>query len=149
MFAAMASYIRDVLDAFGVDLLRAKVGANCHPATPCLRIDTRKKKFNIFNPFDRLFLAASLLQQGAAATSHLASLEGVVEQLSRFRSQVRAFALARTHVDGSSAKPGLHPDRVQLLKSCDTLRDNLAAHGVLIKVHRRPRDDCCPLVAPT
>lgn len=94
VFAAMASYIRDVLDAFGVDLLRAK---------------------------------------DAAATSHLASLEGVVEQLSRFRSQVRAFALARTDVDSSSAKPGLHPDRVPLLKACDALRDDLAAHGVIIK----------------
>lgn len=95
VFAAMASYIRDVLDALGVDLLRVK--------------------------------------QGEAATSHLASLEGVVEQLSRFRSQVRAFALARAHADGSSGKPGLHPDRLPLLKACDALRDDLAPLGVLIK----------------
>lgn len=77
---------------------------------------------------------ASVLQQEAASTSHLASLEGIVEQLSRFRSQVRSFALARTHVDGSCAKPGLHPDRVPLLKTCDTVRDDLAALGVHIKV---------------
>lgn len=69
--------------------------------------------------------------------SHLASLEGVVEQLSRFRSQVRSFALARTHADEASGKPGLHHDRVPLLKACDALRDDLAALGVLIKVRCR------------
>lgn len=66
-------------------------------------------------------------------TNHPASLEGVVEQLSRFRSQVRAFALARTHADSASGIPGLHPDRVPLLKACDALRDDLASLGVLIK----------------
>lgn len=50
---------------------------------------------------------------------------------------MRSFALARTHANGASGKPGLHPDRVPLLKACDTLRDDLAAHGVLIKVRWR------------
>lgn len=60
------------------------------------------------------------------------SLEGVVEQLTRFRSEVRAFALTRQ--DGPTKKPGLYPERIPLLKACDDLRDNLAPLGVLIKV---------------
>uniref|UniRef100_A0A3Q3FYZ1 cysteine--tRNA ligase n=1 Tax=Labrus bergylta TaxID=56723 RepID=A0A3Q3FYZ1_9LABR len=63
------------------------------------------------------------------------SLEAVVEQLTRFRSEVRAFALTRQDAPtvGSSKKPGLYPDRIPLLKSCDTLRNDLAPLGVLIK----------------
>ena len=57
-----------------------------------------------------------------------------MEQLTRFRSEVRAFALTRQESPGSPNKPGLHPDRVPLLKACDALRDDLAPLGVLIKV---------------
>lgn len=92
VFGAMVSYIRDVLDAFGIDLLHSKE---------------------------------------ADMTSGHGSLEGVVEQLTRFRSEVRAFALARQ--DGPTKKPGLYPERIPLLKACDDLRDNLAPLGVLIK----------------
>ncbi|XP_073318590.1 probable cysteine--tRNA ligase, mitochondrial [Pagrus major] len=96
VFAAMTSYIRDVLDVFGIDLLHSKE---------------------------------------ADAVSHGGSLEGVVDQLTRFRSEVRAFALARRDAptSGSTNKPGLYQERIPLLKACDTLRDGLAPFGVLIK----------------
>lgn len=64
----------------------------------------------------------------AHAGNNLECLEAVMDQLTRFRHDVRTFALTRQ--DKSS---GLYPDRVPLLKSCDTFRDELAALGVLIK----------------
>ncbi|XP_017281770.1 cysteine--tRNA ligase, mitochondrial [Kryptolebias marmoratus] len=93
VFGAMISYIREVLDVFGIDLL---------------------------------------LSQESEASSSSGGLQSVVEQLTRFRSEVRAFALTRQD-DPSSNKPGLHPDRIPLLRACDTLRDDLAPFGVLIK----------------
>uniref|UniRef100_A0A671U740 Probable cysteine--tRNA ligase, mitochondrial n=1 Tax=Sparus aurata TaxID=8175 RepID=A0A671U740_SPAAU len=73
--------------------------------------------------------------QEAGGASHGGNLEGVVEQLTRFRSEVRAFALARQDAptSGSTSKPGLFKERIPLLKACDTLRDGLAPFGVLIK----------------
>ncbi|XP_051283243.1 probable cysteine--tRNA ligase, mitochondrial [Dicentrarchus labrax] len=96
VFAAMVSYIRDVLDVFGINLMHSKE---------------------------------------SDAVSPQGSLEGVVEQLTRFRTEVRAFALARQDclTAGSLNKPGLNPERIPLLKACDTLRNNLAPLGVLIK----------------
>ncbi|XP_034029251.1 probable cysteine--tRNA ligase, mitochondrial isoform X2 [Thalassophryne amazonica] len=58
------------------------------------------------------------------------SLEAVIDHLTQFRSEVRAFAL--THQEASQ-KPGLYPERMTLLKACDTLRNNLAPLGVQIK----------------
>lgn len=74
--------------------------------------------------------------QEAGAASHRGSLDGVVEQLTRFRSEVRVFALARRGgpTTGSPNKAGLYPERIPLLKACDTLRKDLAPLGVLIKV---------------
>ncbi|KAM8722828.1 putative cysteine--tRNA ligase, mitochondrial [Acanthopagrus schlegelii] len=71
----------------------------------------------------------------AGGVGHGGSLEGVVEQLTRFRSEVREFALARQDppTGGSTSKPGLYKERLPLLKACDTLRDSLAPFGVLIK----------------
>nr|XP_046238247.1 cysteine--tRNA ligase, mitochondrial [Scatophagus argus] len=96
VFAAMVTYIRDVLDTFGIELLQTKEGG---------------------------------------ALSHCGTLEGVVEQLTRFRSEVRAFALSRHDgpTTGSPSKPGLYPERIPLLKACDTLRNDLAPLGVVIK----------------
>lgn len=54
-----------------------------------------------------------------------------MEQLTRFRSEVRAFALAR---HDSTGKAGLSPDRIPLLKACDALRNDLAPLGVILKV---------------
>lgn len=74
--------------------------------------------------------------QEADAACHDGSLEAVVERLTRFRAEVRAFALARQDgpTAGSSNKPGLYPERIPLLKACDALRNDLAPWGVLIKV---------------
>lgn len=76
-----------------------------------------------------------LYLQQANGSSHCGSLEGVVEQLTRFRGEVRAFALAANE---SPTKPGLHPERLPLLKACDALRNDLAPLGVILKVPRAP-----------
>ncbi|KAM3850732.1 cysteine--tRNA ligase, mitochondrial-like [Diretmus argenteus] len=91
VFGAVVSYVREVLDVLGVDLLDRK------------EVD---------------------------AADGSGSLEGVVEQLTRFRSEVRGFALARRE---DADKPGLHPERIPLLRACDALRKDLAPLGVLIK----------------
>lgn len=74
--------------------------------------------------------------QESDVLSSCGNLEAVVEQLTRFRSDVRAFALTRQESPepGSPNKPRLYPDRLPLLKACDTLRNDLAPLGVLIKV---------------
>ncbi|KAI9526159.1 hypothetical protein NQZ68_002707 [Dissostichus eleginoides] len=96
VFGAMISYITEILDVFGVDLLHTK--------------------------------------EGDVGTSS-GRLEGVVEQLTHFRSEVRAFALARQDAptSGPPHKAALYPERGPLLRSCDTLRKDLAPLGVLIK----------------
>ncbi|KAK2856711.1 hypothetical protein Q5P01_005446 [Channa striata] len=96
VFGAMVSYIQDVLDIFGINLLHT---------------------------------------QETDVTRSCGSLQAIVEQLTQFRSEVRAFALARQNdsTTRSACKPGLYPDRVPLLKACDTLRNDLAPLGVLIK----------------
>ncbi|XP_004084647.1 probable cysteine--tRNA ligase, mitochondrial [Oryzias latipes] len=96
VFGAMVTFIREMLEVFGVDLVQDKE---------------------------------------ADVSSRSGSLQAVVEQLTRFRSEVREFALARQDglSSGSSGKPGLYPDRAPLLKACDTLRNDLAPLGVLIK----------------
>ncbi|KAJ0062406.1 hypothetical protein NL108_011006 [Boleophthalmus pectinirostris] len=60
-------------------------------------------------------------------------LEAVVDQLARFRSEVRTFALSPQEGSSTTGKRRLHPDRVPLLKACDTLRDTLAPLGIVIK----------------
>lgn len=77
----------------------------------------------------------TVLQQGDVGTGS-GRLEGVVEQLTHFRSEVRAFALARQDAptSGPPHKAALYPERGSLLRSCDTLRKDLAPLGVLIKV---------------
>ncbi len=74
--------------------------------------------------------------QDVDAVSQSGSLQVVVEQLTRFRGEVRAFALARHDgpSTGSPNKRGLYPERLPLLQACDTLRNDLAPLGVLIKV---------------
>ncbi|KAM9327467.1 cysteine--tRNA ligase, mitochondrial isoform 2-T2 [Pholidichthys leucotaenia] len=96
VFGAIITYIRNMLDVFGIYLLHSQ---EAHVQNTC------------------------------------GSLQTVVEQLTLFRSEVRAFALTRQDAPaaGSSKKPGLHPDRIPLLKACDALRDDLAPLGVVIK----------------
>lgn len=73
--------------------------------------------------------------QEADATNSYGRLQAVVEQLTHFRGEVRAFALTRQDApDAGSKKTGLYAERIPLLKACDTLRNNLAPLGVLIKV---------------
>ncbi|KAL4656980.1 putative cysteine-tRNA ligase, mitochondrial [Arapaima gigas] len=67
-------------------------------------------------------------------------LDNVVEQLVRFRSEVRNFALAPEEVTPSIPQDKSHPgrqrpraDRAPLLRACDTLRKDLAPYGVHIK----------------
>ncbi|XP_029378963.1 cysteine--tRNA ligase, mitochondrial isoform X1 [Echeneis naucrates] len=67
-----------------------------------------------------------LLHSQADVLSGGGSLQGVVEQLTHFRSQVRALALSRL-------KDQTTTDRDLLLKACDTLRRDLAPLGVVIK----------------
>ncbi|MEQ2185690.1 hypothetical protein GOODEAATRI_020886, partial [Goodea atripinnis] len=92
VFGVIVTYIRDILNVFGIDLLPSK---------------------------------AEVLSSGG-------NLQAVVEELVRFRSEVRAFALSRR--DCPNNKPGLYPDRAPLLKACDTLRKDLVPLGVVIKV---------------
>ncbi|XP_077370561.1 putative cysteine--tRNA ligase, mitochondrial isoform X1 [Festucalex cinctus] len=69
----------------------------------------------------------------AAAMSNSGSLQAVVEQLTQFRSEVRAFALTRQSTAPGKSQEALYPDRIPLLKASDDLRKNLAPLGVLIK----------------
>ncbi|XP_061759664.1 probable cysteine--tRNA ligase, mitochondrial [Nerophis ophidion] len=92
VFGAIAAYIRDIFDVFGIEPSNVKE---------------------------------------AEAMTHAGSLQAVVDQLTQFRSEVRAFALARQ--TATSKKTELYPDRIPLLKASDDLRNNLAPFGVLIK----------------
>ncbi|CAL1597705.1 unnamed protein product [Knipowitschia caucasica] len=80
-----------------------------------------------------LFGMDTLKSTEAAAGESEQTVAAVAERLTRFRSEVRAFALRPQESSGEGGKAGLHPDRVPLLKACDTLRDQLAALGLVIK----------------
>uniref|UniRef100_A0A8C7VM24 cysteine--tRNA ligase n=1 Tax=Oncorhynchus mykiss TaxID=8022 RepID=A0A8C7VM24_ONCMY len=65
------------------------------------------------------------------------TLENVVEQLARFRSDVRAFALSVQETppgEPAHASPSPCSEKLPLLKACDTLRKDLASMGVHIRV---------------
>ncbi|XP_067116391.1 cysteine--tRNA ligase, mitochondrial isoform X2 [Osmerus mordax] len=97
VFGAMLSYIREVFEVLGVDLLNRK---------------------------------ESQIEDSSG------TLQNVVEQLARFRSEVRAFALAPVESapgEPVPARPRPRPDRLPLLQACDVLRKDLAPLGVLIK----------------
>ncbi|XP_045070808.1 probable cysteine--tRNA ligase, mitochondrial [Coregonus clupeaformis] len=64
------------------------------------------------------------------------TLENVVEQLARFRSDVRAFALSVEDTPPGEPVPASQrprSERLPLLKACDTLRKDLAPLGVHIR----------------
>ncbi|XP_057686397.1 probable cysteine--tRNA ligase, mitochondrial [Corythoichthys intestinalis] len=65
--------------------------------------------------------------------SQSGNLQAVVEQLTQFRSEVRAFALTRQSTSSGNNQEALYSDRIPLLKASDDLRRNLAPLGVLIK----------------
>ncbi|KAM4601773.1 cysteine--tRNA ligase, mitochondrial [Polymixia lowei] len=72
-------------------------------------------------------------RKGGSVEDCSGSLESVVEQLTHFRSEVRAFALTPQTTSPPLAKPRLHPERLPLLEACDAVRKDLAPLGVLIK----------------
>ncbi|KFO35051.1 Putative cysteinyl-tRNA synthetase, mitochondrial [Fukomys damarensis] len=61
-----------------------------------------------------------------------AALHSVVDELVRFRLKVRQFALDTQAATGDARRRQLQ-ERKPLLEACDTLRQDLAAHGVIIK----------------
>ncbi|GAB5566477.1 probable cysteine--tRNA ligase [Prionailurus iriomotensis] len=61
-----------------------------------------------------------------------ATLHSVVEELVRFRLKVRQFALASGKATGEAQRQQ-RLDRQPLLEACDTLRQDLTAHGISIK----------------
>ncbi|XP_039082604.1 probable cysteine--tRNA ligase, mitochondrial isoform X2 [Hyaena hyaena] len=64
-------------------------------------------------------------RQVACGDGGRAALHSVLEELVRFRLKVRQFALA----SGAATREARRP----LLEACDTLRQDLAAHGISIK----------------
>lgn len=97
IFGAMLSYVREVFEVLGVDLLDRK--------------ETQSEYSS-------------------------GTLENVVEQLARFRSEVRAFALLPMETPPGESAPARQkprPDRKPLLHACDVLRKDLAHLGVHIK----------------
>lgn len=73
--------------------------------------------------------------QLVSGDSGSATLHSVVEELVRFRLKVRQFALATGEATKEARRQQLL-ERQPLLEACDTLRQDLAAHGVSIKVSR-------------
>uniref|UniRef100_A0A2K5XI03 Probable cysteine--tRNA ligase, mitochondrial n=1 Tax=Mandrillus leucophaeus TaxID=9568 RepID=A0A2K5XI03_MANLE len=69
-------------------------------------------------------------QQCVSGDGSEVTLRGVVEELVRFRQKVRQFALAKA--TGEARRQQLL-ERQPLLEACDTLRQDLTAHGISIK----------------
>ncbi|KAM8872854.1 putative cysteine--tRNA ligase, mitochondrial [Synchiropus picturatus] len=95
VFGAMRSYVRDVVDMFGIALQHSKV-----------------------------------TELGGSSS---VSLEPILEQLTNFRCQIRAFALTKQDHPSGSSRGELYPERLPLLEACDKLRDDLGSLGVTIK----------------
>ncbi|XP_023570956.1 probable cysteine--tRNA ligase, mitochondrial [Octodon degus] len=70
--------------------------------------------------------------QCVAGDSSTATLHSVVDELVRFRLKVRQFALDTQAATGDARRQQLQ-ERQPLLDACDTLRQDLAAHGISIK----------------
>lgn len=71
-------------------------------------------------------------QQFVSGDNSSGTLHSVVEELVRFRLKVRQFALAT----GEATREARHQQRLErqpLLEACDTLRQDLVAHGISIK----------------
>ncbi|XP_059541107.1 probable cysteine--tRNA ligase, mitochondrial isoform X4 [Myotis daubentonii] len=71
-------------------------------------------------------------RQFVSGDSGSATLHSVVEELVRFRLKVRQFALATGEATKEARRQQLL-ERQPLLEACDTLRQDLAAHGISIK----------------
>ncbi|XP_021095011.1 probable cysteine--tRNA ligase, mitochondrial isoform X2 [Heterocephalus glaber] len=77
-------------------------------------------------------LASRQCLPGDGSTATLCS---VVDELVRFRLKVRQFALDTQAATGDARRQQLQ-ERRPLLEACDTLRQDLAAHGISIKKWR-------------
>ncbi|KAM6945411.1 cysteine--tRNA ligase, mitochondrial [Aplochiton taeniatus] len=117
---------------------------NLQPVTKCDGSSRRPAVFGAILSYVRDFfqlLGVDLVDLHSRTTENEAAdgsgtLENVVEQLARFRSDVRAFALAPQDAptgSPASSRPKPRPDREPLLRACDTLRQDLTPLGVLIK----------------
>ncbi|XP_070434601.1 probable cysteine--tRNA ligase, mitochondrial isoform X6 [Equus przewalskii] len=71
-------------------------------------------------------------RQFVSGDSGSATLHSVVEELVRFRLKVRQFALATGEATREARRQQLL-ERQPLLEACDTLRQDLVAHGISIK----------------
>lgn len=71
-------------------------------------------------------------RQFVSGDSSSATLHSVVDELVRFRLKVRQFALATEEATREARRQQLL-ERQPLLEACDTLRQDLAAHGISIK----------------
>ncbi|KAH0500064.1 putative cysteine--tRNA ligase, mitochondrial [Microtus ochrogaster] len=71
--------------------------------------------------------------QCVSGDSGTAALHCVVDELVRFRLKVRQYALATPGVTGAARRQQLQ-ERQPLLEACDALRQDLATHGINIKV---------------
>ncbi|XP_014447529.1 probable cysteine--tRNA ligase, mitochondrial isoform X2 [Tupaia chinensis] len=71
-------------------------------------------------------------QQCVAGDGSAATLHSVMDELVRFRLKVRQYALATPQATGQARQQQLL-ERQPLLEACDTLRQDLAAHGISIK----------------
>uniref|UniRef100_A0A5F5PX68 cysteine--tRNA ligase n=1 Tax=Equus caballus TaxID=9796 RepID=A0A5F5PX68_HORSE len=72
-------------------------------------------------------------RQFVSGDSGSATLHSVVEELVRFRLKVRQFALATGEATREARRQQLL-ERQPLLEACDTLRQDLVAHGISIKI---------------
>ncbi|XP_039329332.1 putative cysteine--tRNA ligase, mitochondrial isoform X2 [Saimiri boliviensis] len=82
-------------------------------------------------------------QQCVSGDGSEATLRAVVDELVRFRQQVRQFALATPEATGE-AQQQQRLERRPLLEACDTVRRGLTAHGINIKVSATPRPGTSP-----
>ncbi|KAM7328928.1 hypothetical protein ACRRTK_013020 [Alexandromys fortis] len=71
--------------------------------------------------------------QCVSGDSSTAALHCVVDELVRFRLKVRQYALATPGATGAARRQQLQ-ERQPLLEACDALRQDLATHGINIKV---------------
>ncbi|XP_075419541.1 putative cysteine--tRNA ligase, mitochondrial [Tenrec ecaudatus] len=71
-------------------------------------------------------------RQFTSADSSAATLHSVVDELVRFRQQVRQYALATEEAPGDARRRQLL-ERQPLLQACDALRKDLAIHSIHIK----------------
>lgn len=73
------------------------------------------------------------MTQCVSGDSSTVTLRCVVDELVRFRLKVRQYALATPGATGEARKQQLQ-ERQPLLEACDTLRQDLATHGINVKV---------------